>query len=123
MLPEILQVGEHYLVELNDCEVAIINSEQQLREGLLRAVALSGAKIIKDVFHAFSPHGITGVIVIAESHVSIHTWPEFGYAAVDIFTCNTSMNVDLIIDELKELTRARSVVTQKILRGPRRLPK
>jgi S-adenosylmethionine decarboxylase proenzyme len=111
-------VGEHVLVELNACDVTAINSESLLREGMLRAVALSGATIIKDVFHSFSPHGVTGVIVIAESHVSIHTWPEHGYAAVDIFTCGTHMKVDVIVRELEGLTRALDVSVQKIARGP-----
>ncbi len=112
------QVGEHYLVELNDCDVTVINSENHLRREMLRIFALSGAQIIKDVFHSFSPHGVTGVIVIAESHVSIHSWPELGYAAVDIFTCSSRMNVDFIIAELKEVTKATTVISQKILRGP-----
>ena len=113
-----LQVGEHYLVELNGCDIDAINSEELLREGLLLAVDRSGAQIIKDVFHSFSPHGVTGVVVIAESHVSIHTWPEYGYAAVDIFTCSQKMKVDLIIDSLKDLTKAASVVSNKVSRGP-----
>jgi S-adenosylmethionine decarboxylase len=113
-----LQVGEHYLVELEGCDVTAINSEELLRKGLLSAVDRSGAKIIKDVFHSFSPHGVTGVVVIAESHVSIHTWPEYGYAAVDIFTCGKHMRVDLIIESLKELTKATSVVSNKVSRGP-----
>lgn len=115
-----ISVGQHYLVEFDDCDVDAVNSEEHLRKALLRAVDLSGAKIIKDVFHSFSPHGVTGVIVIAESHVSIHTWPEFRYAAVDIFTCSDRMNVDLIVTELKIATQSKSVFMQKISRGPRR---
>ncbi len=112
-------VGEHYLVELNDCESSLINSENHLREGLIRAVQRSGATIVKDMFHSFSPHGVTGVIVIAESHVSIHTWPELHYAAVDIFTCSAKMNVPLIIEQLEILTHARVVTLKQISRGPK----
>lgn len=115
-------VGKHYLVEFNGCDFDAINSERSLREGMLRAVELSGARIIKDVFHSFSPHGVTGVVVIAESHVSIHTWPEFDYAAVDVFTCSDRMNVDLLVAELKRVTGARSLSIEEVLRGPHRRP-
>jgi S-adenosylmethionine decarboxylase len=112
-------VGDHYLVELNECDVNAINSEKVLREGMLQAVERSGATIIKDVFHSFSPHGVTGVIVIAESHVSIHTWPEHRYAAVDIFTCSAKMNVELIINELQRITQSGRFTSTRIARGPK----
>ena len=54
---------------------------------MLQAAEAAGATIVQSVFHRFSPHGVTGVVVVAESHLSIHTWPEYGYAAVDFFTC------------------------------------
>ena len=113
------QVGEHYLVEFYECDARVLNNEEQLRSGLLLAVERSGATIIKDVFHAFSPHGVTGVIVIAESHVSIHTWPEYHYAAVDIFTCSPKMNVQHIIQSLTHLIISNKVETTQISRGPR----
>lgn len=112
------RVGEHHFVELNDCNRDVINSEARLRAGMLAAVAASGATIIKDVFHSFSPHGVTGVIVIAESHVSVHTWPEYGYAAVDIFTCGEKMNVSVLIEALRQLTGATKTVQNKFDRGP-----
>jgi S-adenosylmethionine decarboxylase proenzyme len=63
-----------------------------LKELLLEAVRRGGGTIVTDVFHTFSPHGVSGVIVIAESHVAIHTWPEHGYAAVDIFSCGSKLD-------------------------------
>jgi S-adenosylmethionine decarboxylase proenzyme len=59
---------------------------------LLEAAEKVGATVIDHTFHQFSPHGVTGVVAIAESHLCIHTWPEYGYAAVDVFTCGESFN-------------------------------
>ncbi len=80
-------LGTHLIVELFDCNEFAINDSQRVEEILLTAAELSGATIVKPFFHTFSPYGVSGVIVIAESHFTIHTWPEHGYAAVDIFTC------------------------------------
>src|SRR5690625_2794936 len=80
-------LGRQILVEFYDCDRDVLNSEQRIREILLEGVRLSRATIVSDTFHTFSPHGVSGAVVIAESHVAIHTWPEYGYAAVDIFTC------------------------------------
>ena len=77
-----------------------------LRDTLLAASLAAGATIVDESFHTFPPYdGVSGVIIILESHVSIHTWPEHGYAAVDIFTCGTSVEpekaVDLLVQELQ----------------------
>ena len=80
-------LGKHLLLELKDCNREILNDLPYLRNTLLAAADRVGATVIGQSFHQFSPHGVTGVIAIAESHLCIHTWPEYGYAAVDIFTC------------------------------------
>ena len=78
-------LGRQILVEFYDCSQERINSSDFIESSMLEATAASGATIISHDFHTFSPHGVSGVIVIAESHVTIHTWPEHGYAAVDAF--------------------------------------
>ncbi len=85
-------LGRQVLVEFYQCDEAVLNDAVAIRAIMLEGVRRSGASIITDVFHSFAPQGVSGVIVIAESHVSIHTWPEFGYAAVDIFTCGTEID-------------------------------
>ena len=80
-------IGRHLLVELRDCNRAKLDDLPFIRDSLLEAAEEVGATIIDHIFHQFSPQGVTGVVAIAESHVCIHTWPEFGYAAMDIFTC------------------------------------
>ncbi len=80
-------LGTHLLVELNDCDPALLDDMELVKQVLLVAAAEAGATIVGEVFHKFAPVGVTGIVCIAESHISIHTWPEHAYAAVDIFTC------------------------------------
>ena len=85
-------LARHTLLELHGCDAALLASSDALRPLLLEAVRAAGATIVTEIFHNFSPHGVSGVIVIAESHVAIHTWPEHGYAAVDIFSCSPKLD-------------------------------
>ena len=80
-------IGRHVLLELRDCNRAKLDDLDFLRETLLAAADHVGATVIDSIFHQFSPQGVTGVVAIAESHLCIHTWPEHGYAAMDVFTC------------------------------------
>ncbi len=80
-------LGIHIIVELHGVNRDLLDDEKRLEEILVKAIEEAGGTVIGKVFHKFSPHGVTGIIGIKESHVSIHTWPEFGYAALDIFTC------------------------------------
>lgn len=80
-------LGTHLLVELRDCNPEILKDLSRVKEALVSAAKEAKATIVDVSFHEFNPFGISGMVVIAESHLSIHTWPEYGYAAVDIFTC------------------------------------
>ncbi|MDI6801711.1 MAG: adenosylmethionine decarboxylase [Thermodesulfovibrionales bacterium] len=80
-------LGTHLLVELRDCNPEILKDLNKVKEALVSAAKEARAIIIDVSFHEFNPFGISGMVVIAESHLSIHTWPEYAYAAVDIFTC------------------------------------
>jgi len=80
-------LGRHVLLELHECDPRALDDLPFLRKALLDTARQMEATVIDHVFHHFSPHGVTGVVAIAESHLCIHTWPEHGYAAADIFTC------------------------------------
>ncbi len=80
-------LGTHLLVELRDCNPEILKDLNKVKDALVSAAKEARATIIDVSFHEFNPFGISGMVVIAESHLSIHTWPEYSYAAVDIFTC------------------------------------
>jgi len=110
-------LGRHLLMELEDCNEETLNDLEALRETLLTAAAEAGATVMGESFHRFNPHGISGVVVIAESHLFIHTWPEYGYAAADIFTCGTSVQPEKAAELLVEKLGAKRHSVQEILRG------
>jgi S-adenosylmethionine decarboxylase proenzyme len=85
-------LGRHVLLELRDCNAGKLDDLPYLRDTMMNAAEETGATIIGEIFHQFAPQGVTGVVAIAESHLCIHTWPEFGYAAVDIFTCGAAFD-------------------------------
>jgi S-adenosylmethionine decarboxylase len=115
-------LGKHLIIELYHCDSTILNDLKILEHHFLAAVKLSGATIIQPFFHQFSPHGITGVVVVAESHFSIHTWPEYGYCALDIFTCGESVDGHETLDYLKENLKATDASVMEIKRGVLDLP-
>ncbi len=110
-------LGNHLLVELYSCDSDIINDKDRVEKILNQAAEISGATIIKSVFHKFSPHGISGVIVIAESHFSIHTWPEFGYCALDIFTCGDKIDNYKALNFLKKEFGTKNISVVESKRG------
>lgn len=85
-------LGRHILVEYYDCNPAVLNDVQRIEAAMVGAADAAHATVINTTFHHFSPFGVSGVVVIQESHLAIHTWPEFGYAAVDLFTCGDQVN-------------------------------
>lgn len=87
-------LGRHVLLELYECPPDLLSDGEALEWMLCNAASLMGATVVSSHFHRFSPYGITGVVVIQESHLTIHTWPEHCYAAVDIFTCG---QIDLAV--------------------------
>ena len=103
-------LGKHLLLELNDCDPELLNDIGFIKEVMLAAAKESGATVLGESFHQFSPQGVSGVILIAESHLSVHTWPEHGYAGADIFTCGTRVNPEkaaaVLIDLLKPRTHS-----------------
>lgn len=110
-------LGRQILVEFYQCDPEVLNDEARIRDILIEGVRRSKATIVTDSFHSFSPHGVSGVVVIAESHVAIHTWPEYGYAAVDIFTCGESIDPWVIQRYLQEQFRSRNVSSMELKRG------
>jgi len=80
-------LGTHLLVEFYSCNFKIIDSIEIVKSVMIEAVNISGATIVEPVFHKFAPQGVSGVVVIEESHFAIHTWPEHGYASIDLYSC------------------------------------
>jgi S-adenosylmethionine decarboxylase len=110
-------LGRHLLVELYECDKEALNDLDLLRDIMIKAAIHCGAVVLGESFHRFSPQGISGVVVIAESHLSIHTWPEFGYAAVDVFTCGTSVDPEKAAELLIEKLGSKNHSIMEIPRG------
>lgn len=115
-------LGRQLIVELYGCDKTILDDPIRLKHILIDAISRSGATIIQPFFHQFSPHGISGVVVIAESHVAIHTWPEFLYCALDIFTCGYQVKPDLILEHIRTGFTARDVSVMEVKRGTLDIP-
>ena len=110
-------LGTHILAEYYDCDVEILNNARKIEKYLNDAALEAGATIVSSAFHTFNPHGVSGFVVIAESHLSIHTWPEYGYAAVDIFTCGDTVDPWKAFDLLKETLECAHYSTIEMKRG------
>jgi len=108
------------LVDLYGCEAEVLNDPARLQASLRELAKDLGCTIIKELFHSFAPCGVSGVIVIAESHLAIHTWPEHGFAAVDLFTCNSSTELHTLATRLSKELGAKSCDFEEKARG--RLP-
>jgi S-adenosylmethionine decarboxylase proenzyme len=110
-------LGIHYIIELYGCKQAILDDLQKIEDTLNYSADLAGATIISSKFHKFSPQGVSGVIVIAESHLSIHTWPELGYAALDLYTCNINMDIDKALDYIQVVFKPEEMIVKYLERG------
>ena len=83
-------LGRHILIEFYNCNEEILASPELIEKHMNKAAKIANATIVNSVFHHFNPYGVSGAVIISESHLAIHTWPEYGYAAVDVFTCGDS---------------------------------
>lgn len=108
----------HTLVELNQCDASLLERIGFVRKSLVGAVQEGGGTIVKTLFHEFSPWGVSGVVVITESHVTIHTWPEHRYAAVDIFSCSPKLDHEVIRQALAACFKSGRSRIREFRRGP-----
>lgn len=115
-------LGRHILAEVYGCEPGILNDIEMVEKIMVDAALHAGAEIRQVAFHKFSPQGISGVVVISESHLAIHTWPELGYAAVDVFTCGDRVDpwdaCDYICRQFKATTVTATESRRGLLRAP-----
>lgn len=110
-------LGKHILLELKDCDREALNDLGFLRNTLMEAAEKCGATVLGESFHLYSPQGVSGVVTIAESHLFIHTWPEYGYAAADIFTCGTSVQPEVAAEVIIERLDSKNHSVIEIQRG------
>lgn len=110
--------GRHLILDFWGCDPAMLDDLAALEDALACAAEAAGAHIVKRVMHGFSPHGVTGMLLLEESHLSIHTWPESGYAAIDFYTCGAG-DPALAEAPLAALLKPTRVARQSIVRGTR----
>jgi len=116
-MEKINSLGRHLLVEYYDCDVDVLDSVETIREAMTNAAEMAGATIVSDTFHHFSPYGVSGVVVIAESHLAIHTWPEHKFAAVDLFTCGDDVDPWIGFYHLKDILKSKYFTVMEMRRG------
>ena len=107
--------AKHLLVEYHGCDRVLLNDPSAVAALMRRAADAAGARVVAEVFHPYRPHGVTGVLVIEESHFSVHTWPECGYAAVDFYTCGECVpeNADQVLREGFGAERAEVLLVRR----------
>ncbi len=112
-------LGRHILAEVYGCRFEVLNDIKKVEDIMVNAALEAGAEVRELVFHKFSPQGVSGVVVISESHLAIHTWPELGYAAVDVFTCGEKVNPWDACNYLAQMFGATYVDASEVKRGMR----
>lgn len=110
-------LGTHLLLELRDCNPKTLSNLEFVQQAMKNAALAAKATIVEVAFHEFSPFGISGMVVIAESHLAIHTWPEYGYAAVDVFTCGDLIKPQVAANYLIEQFESKNPSIVEMKRG------
>jgi len=110
-------IGHHYIVEASGCNPEIISKVKKVQQILVRAAEISGAQVWAVSFNKFPPHGVSGVVVISESHISTHTWPEFRYGAMDFYTCGENVDPEKGLNYAVEAFGASTSHITEITRG------
>jgi S-adenosylmethionine decarboxylase len=111
------QLGRHILVEYYNCDNKVLNNTKLIEGYMIEAAKIAKATVVESVFHTFNPWGVSGAVIIEESHLTIHTWPEYSYAAVDLFTCGTMIDPWAAFEYLEEKLRAEKTDSTEISRG------
>lgn len=115
-------LGRHVLAEMYDCNFEILNNPEVIGDILIKGAEEAKATIVETIFHKFAPHGVSGVVVIAESHLSIHTWPEYNFAALDLFTCGEDIDPWVAFDYIAKRLQAQNYTTMEVKRGSLHIP-
>jgi len=110
-------LGTHLLLDLWQISRDMLDDPESLEQHFVTAAVRGGARVVEVQFHRFKPHGISGVVILKESHLTIHSWPELGYAAVDVFTCGCAAVAEAIADEIIAVLEPGEISRNRIDRG------
>lgn len=117
---EIISIGNHMLIEIHGADTKLLNNESFVRQTLIKAADEAGATRIGEIVHPFKPQGVTGVVAVSESHITIHTWPEHDYAAADVFFCGDRVDLSLAAEIITRELHAKHVDCLLVIRGPKK---
>ncbi len=112
-----LKLGEHYICDLSACNPTLLRDAEQLYSLFSRAVRDSGLTVVEEGRYEFSPHGFTCFLLLAESHASLHVWPEYGYCALDLFTCRIGTDLMPLVGQIQTLLGAENCTVHKLERA------
>ncbi len=110
-------LGRHVLAEFFECDSNILNNKDKIENYMVDAAIECGSTVVQKCFHKFNPYGVSGVVIIAESHLAIHTWPELGYAAVDLFTCGVKCDPKIAYEYLRKKLNSKKAFFTQLKRG------
>ncbi len=110
-------MGRHVIAELWGCDSEKLNDMKFIEETFVDAALKSGAEIREVAFHKFAPHGVSGVVIISESHLTIHSFPEHGYASIDVYTCGDRIDPNVAADYISEALGAKKRENLEVPRG------
>lgn len=111
------ELGTHIITQLYECDQNILNDIPKLQELFLEACNIGKATVLQHTFYQFTPQGVTGFVLLAQSHVSVHTWPEHNYAMLDILTCGMAANPWDIFQHIKEGLKSQRFNKTQLTRG------
>jgi len=115
-------LGHQLAIELYGCDSRLLNDVEVISREMLAAAVACGATVVGHSFHRFLPQGVSGVVIIAESHLAVHTWPEHRYAAVDLFTCGSALHAERAVDYLRQALHAEGLEVIRVPRGLQQQP-
>ncbi len=109
-----LKLGEHFIFDLSNCNHETLMDSERAYSLFAQAVRESGLTVVDEGFYKFSPHGFTCFLLLSESHASLHAWPEFGYCAIDLFTCAIGKDLLPLIKKIKDAFGADNFTLRKL---------
>ena len=117
-----IQLGEHLIIDLSGCDQQLLLNSERSRDLFCNAVRNAKLTVVSEGFYQFSPHGFTCFLLLAESHASLHAWPENHYCAIDLFTCNLHIDLAPLVQELQGLFGASHVSVRRLSRMAQHQP-
>ena len=110
-------MGRHVIAELWECNIDMLNDIERLERTFVNAALKAGAEVREVAFHKFAPFGVSGVVIISESHLTIHSFPEHGYASIDVYTCGDIIDPNVAVAYIEEHLEAKSTEKLEVPRG------